>query len=339
MVLLQQRQQTSDGETVRVFLVFLLFSLMLFRPVSSASTEYETASGQGSTGGLIVLNVTVTDKSGQAAVGLDKTAFSIEDNGVSQQISFFENADQPLSVGIIVGMHGSTASLDRREETAEMVVKLGLREFIRMSHKDNRYFLQSYYGEGVDHSSDWTQDGQAITDGVGQAKFRGGPLLDACYSGVEKLINEGRQKRVLLVVSDGMDDNSKRKLGELRRLIKGSDVLIYCIPLTPPNSLGSALYMEGLGFLDEIGAVTGGRFYQPKSFSVMGNIFQVIALELRHQYAVGYRPLSFVDDGKEHRIKVKVKAPTDNTGKLAQLIIRNRETYLANPRLLKTGLD
>ncbi|MCM3869445.1 MAG: VWA domain-containing protein [Pyrinomonadaceae bacterium] len=271
-------------------------------------------------------------------MGLDKTAFTIYDNNVPQPISYFENASQPLSVGIIVGMHGSKASFDRREVPAETVVKLGLRGFIRASHSGNRYFLQSFY-RGVDYLSDWTQDGTAIIDSVGQAKFRGGPLLDACYAGVEKLINEGSEKRVLLVVSDGMDDNSRRKLEELRRLVKGSDVLIYSIPLTPHNSSGGSLYMEGLGFLNDIAAETGGRFYEPKSFSVVSNIFELIALELGHQYAIGYRPLNFVDDGKQHRIKLKVKAPTDGAGNMSQLIIRTRETYLANPRLLKTSLD
>jgi Ca-activated chloride channel family protein len=311
---------------------------MLSMPVNSASTKYGPPSAQGATEGLIVLNVTVTDKSGQAVMGLDKTAFTIYDNSVPQQISYFENANQPLSVGIIVGMHGSRASLDRREESAETVVKVGLRGFIRASHRDNQYFLQSFY-RGVEYLSDWTQDGTAIIDRVGQAKFRGGTLLDACYAGVEKLVNEGRQKRVLLVVSDGMDDNSIRKLAELRRLIKGSDVLIYCIPLTPPDSSGSGLYMEGLGFLNAIAAETGGRFYIPKNFSVMSNIFELIALELGHQYAVGYRPLNSVADGKEHRVKLRVKAPTDNGGNMAQLIIRSREGYLATPRLLKTPPD
>jgi Ca-activated chloride channel family protein len=321
-----------------VFLVFLLFSLMLSAPVNSASTKYGPPSVQGSTGSSIVLNVTVTDKSGQAVMGLDKTAFSIYDNGVSQQISYLENANQPLSVGIIVGMHGSKASLDRREESAETVVKAGLLGFIRASHGDNQYFLESFY-RGVEYLSDWTQDGTAIIDRVGQAKFRGGTLLDACYAGVEKLMNEGRQKRVLLVVSDGIDDNSIQKLGGLRRLIRSSDVLIYCIPLPPRDSSGSLLYMEGLYFLDEIATESGGRFYEPKSFSVMSNIFELIALELSHQYAVGYRPLNFVDDGKEHRIKLKVKSPTDTAGNMAQLIIRSRERYLANSRLLKTTPD
>jgi hypothetical protein len=87
--------------------VILLISLMLSITINSTPIESHPPSGQGDPSGSIVLSVTVTDKSGQAVMGLDKTAFTVYDNNVAQAISYFENANQPLSVGIIVGMHGS----------------------------------------------------------------------------------------------------------------------------------------------------------------------------------------------------------------------------------------
>jgi VWFA-related protein len=307
---------------------------MLFTLSLPAFSEYRPSSGQVSNEGTIVLNVTVTDKSGRAVMGLDKAAFAISDNNELQQISYFENVNQPLSVGVVVGMHGSKTEFGRDEESVETVVKLGLRAFIQATHKDNRYFLQTYYPE-VKYLSDWTQDGIELINKVGDAQFKGGSLLDACYGGVEKLINEGKQKRVLLVLSDGMNDYSGQKVEGLRRLVRGSDVLIFTIALTPRGSSGSSLNMEGLGFLEKISTDTGGRFYNPKNMSVISDIFALIALELGHQYAVGYKPSNFVDDGKEHRIKLRVTPPTDSAGKPSQLIVRARETYLSDRGLLR----
>ena len=65
----------------------------------------------------------------------------------------------------------------------------------------------------------------------------------------------------------------------------------------------------------------------PRSAAEMDDIFEPIALELRHQYSIGYRPESFVNDGKWHRVKVKVTSPRG----LPKLFVRYREGYYATP--------
>ena len=92
---------------------------------------------------------------------------------------------------------------------------------------------------------------------------------------------------------------------------------------------GSSLGMEGQGILDELAGVSGGKAFYPRSPAEMDDIFEQIALELRHQYSIGYRPKNFVNDGKWHKIKVKVNAPRG----LPRLFVRSREGYyaIANP--------
>ena len=74
---------------------------------------------------------------------------------------------------------------------------------------------------------------------------------------------------------------------------------------------GNQLGMEGQATLDELANVSGGKAFFPRSAVEMDDIFEQIALELRHQYSIGYRPNNFVNDGKWHKIKVKVRRLVD----------------------------
>ena len=85
--------------------------------------------------------------------------------------------------------------------------------------------------------------------------------------------------------------------------------------------------MQGQAFLDEISNVTGGRSFYPESDVEMDEIFERIALELRHQYSIGYTPKDFVPNGKWRKVKVKVKRPRG----LPRLTVRARDGYYASP--------
>jgi Ca-activated chloride channel family protein len=92
-------------------------------------------------------------------------------------------------------------------------------------------------------------------------------------------------------------------------MLKESDVAIYSVGIE--ESGYGPLSMEGSGILDEISGVSGGKAFFPRSSAEMDDIFEQIALELRHQYSIGYRPPDFVNDGKWHKIKVKVTPRAD----------------------------
>jgi len=119
-------------------------------------------------------------------------------------------------------------------------------------------------------------------------------------------------------------------LNELRRVLKESDVVLYAIGILGGSDVGSSLGMEGQGILDELASVSGGKAFYPRSAPEMDDIFEQIALELRHQYSIGYRPPNFKNDGKWHHIKVKVAPPRG----LPRLFVRSKEGYfaIANPK-------
>ncbi len=148
-------------------------------------------------------------------------------------------------------------------------------------------------------------------------------FYDACYLGVDKVTRGTHPKRALLVISDGQDNNSRFTFNELRRLVKESDVIIYAIGIEEERDgmLGS----DGQSILDAIASVSGGKAFFPHNSTEMNDIFESIALELRHQYAIGYRPSNFDVNGKWHHLKVKVNPPRG----LPHLFVRSRDGYYA----------
>jgi len=273
---------------------------------------------------LITFNVTVTDIYGRFVSGLSQGAFSIVDEKAPQEITFFSDEDAPVSVGILFDVSGSmSGDKVRRARDA-------LSHFIQTSHDRDEYFLIGFNSR-AQLLMDRTRDGQAVLDKLTFVQTKNNTALyDACYLGVERVQRGTHQKRALLLISDGQDNNSRYTFSELRRVLKESDVVLYAIGILGGSDVGSALGMEGQGTLDELAGVSGGKAFYPRSGAEMDDIFEQIALELRHQYSIGYKPRDFVTDGKWHKIKVSVKGPRG----LPKLYVRTKDGYfaIANPK-------
>lgn len=273
---------------------------------------------------LITFNVTVTDLYGRFVSGLSKNAFTIFDDKAEQEITFFSDDDAPVSVGILFDVSGSMSG-DKVHRARD-----ALAHFIQTSHDRDEYFLIGFNSR-AQLLMDRTRDGQAVLDKLTFVQTKNNTALyDACYLGVERVQRGTHPKRALLLISDGQDNNSRYTFNELRRVLKESDVVLYAIGILGGSDVGSALGMEGQGILDELAGVSGGKAFYPRSGAEMDDIFEQIALELRHQYSIGYRPANFVSNGKWHRIKVKVNPPRG----LPRLFVRSREGYfaIANPK-------
>src|SRR5215210_3302738 len=273
---------------------------------------------------LITFTVTVTDLYGRFVSGLSKNAFTILDNKETQEIAYFSDDDSPVSVGVLFDVSGSmSGDKVRRARDA-------LAHFIQTSHDRDEYFLIGFNSR-AQLLMDKTRDGNAVLDKLTFVQTKSNTsLYDACYLGVERVQRGTHSKRALLLISDGQDNNSRYTFNELRRVLKESDVVLYSVGILGGSDVGSSLGMEGQGTLDELAGVSGGKAFYPRSPAEMDDIFEQIALELRHQYSIGYRPKNFVNDGKWHRIKVKVNAPRG----LPRLFVRSREGYyaIANPK-------
>jgi Ca-activated chloride channel homolog len=273
---------------------------------------------------LITFNVTVTDIYGRFVSGLSKNAFNIFDDKSQQDITFFSDEDAPVSVGVLFDVSGSMSGEKVRR------ARDALAHFIQTSHDRDEYFLIGFNSR-AQLLMDRTRDGNAVLDKLTFVQTKNNTALyDACYLGVERVQRGTHPKRALLLISDGQDNNSRYTFNELRRVLKESDVVLYAIGILGGSDVGSALGMEGQGILDELAGVSGGKAFYPRSGAEMDDIFEQIALELRHQYSIGYKPANFNSDGKWHKIKVTVHPPRG----LPRLFVRSKEGYfaIANPK-------
>jgi Ca-activated chloride channel family protein len=268
---------------------------------------------------LITFTVTVTDTYGRYVSGLGKNAFTVLDEKKPQEITFFSDDDAPVSVGVIFDVSGSMSG-DKIKRARDALSK-----FIQTSHNSDEYFLIAFNSR-AQLLLDKTRDGNAVLDKLTFVQTRNNTALyDACYLGVEKVQRGAHPKRALLLISDGQDNNSRYTFNELRRLLKESDVVLYGVGILSGNDAGSSMGMEGQGILDELASVSGGKAFFPRSSAEMDDIFEQIALELRHQYSIGYKPVNFTNDGRWHKIKVRVTPPRG----LPRLFVRSKEGYYA----------
>ena len=272
---------------------------------------------------LVTLTLTVTDYYGRLVSGLTKDAFTIFDDNEEQEITFFSDADAPVSLGILFDISGSMSG----EKIAK--ARNALERFINTSHPNDEYFLIAFNSR-AQLLLDRTRDGDAVLQKLTLVEPKNNTALyDACYLGIERVTRGAHPKKALLIISDGQDNSSRYNFKEVRRLMKESDVVIYTVGILDGRDSSSMEGMQGQAFLDELSSVTGGKSFYPQTNVELDEIFERIALELRHQYTIGYNPKNFQPDGKWHKIKTKVKPPRG----LPRLSVRSREGYYATPNI------
>jgi Ca-activated chloride channel family protein len=272
---------------------------------------------------LISFNVTVTDTFGRFVAGLKKDAFSVFDENRQQAISFFSDDDAPVSIGVVFDLTGSMSGEKVKR------AKDALAHFFDTSLDRDEYFLVTLQGGRAFLTMDRTRDSKALLDSLTFVQAKGNTAFyDGVYLATERVQRGTYPKRAVLVISDGQDNNSRYTFNDLRKMLKESDVTIYSVGIEESGS--GSLALEGSGTLDEISGVSGGKSFFPRTSAEMDDIFEQIALELRHQYSIGYRPPDFVNNGKWHRIKVKVTPPRG----MPRMSVRSKEGYfaLANPK-------
>ena len=271
---------------------------------------------------LVTLTLTVHDNWGRYVSNLTKKHFSVFEDGVEQEISFFSDVDAPASIGIIYDISGSMGS-------GKIVrSRRALERFMLTSHPSDEFSLITF-NDKVQLLADRTRDINAVLDKLTLVKPGGSTAFyDGVYLGADRVMRGSHAKKALLVISDGQDNNSRYSYNEMRRLLKESDVIIYAIGIygDGEGSLGTF----GEGSLNRLAESTGGRaFYPGLTDGSFDEICERIALELRHQYSIGYIPKDFRQDGKWRRLKVKVTPPRG----MPQLSVRAREGYFATPLL------
>ena len=267
---------------------------------------------------LVSLTVSVTDSSGRAIAGLDKSAFTVFDEKIPQRISFFADDDAPASVVVVFDTSGSMSG-SKIEQAKEALAR-----FIETSHVRDEFFLITFNSR-AQLLLEKTRDADAVAKKLTYVEPHGDTALyDAVYLAVEKVMHGAYQKRVVILISDGEDNDSRYGFKEVRRRLRESDAIIYAIG-TKTNFLPRKGALDGRETLEELASASGGKAFFPRSASAMSEAFERIALELRHLYSIGYRPENFAADSKWHHVKIKVAPPPG----FPRLVVRSREGYYA----------
>ncbi len=269
------------------------------------------------TANLVLVPMTVTDPLNRLVTGLEAPNFEIFDNNVGQVIKSFSTEDAPVTIGIVFDLSGSMNSKFARARRA-------LSEFLRTSNPADEFFVVAFNDRPaviVDYTSD-VDDVEARM--VMLHPENRTALIDAVYLGVNKLKDAKYERKALLIISDGGDNRSRYTQGELRRVVRESDVQIYSIGIFDTYAATSE---EELGpiLLSDISEMTGGRMFKVSDVGDMGDIAARISAELRNQYVVGYRPSDIKKDGNWRKLKVRLVPPAG----LPPLTVHFRQGYYA----------
>lgn len=267
---------------------------------------------------LVQVPMTVTDPMNRLVTGLEKENFALYDNNVGQNIRYFSSEDTPLTIGIIFDLSGSMSSKFVRARKA-------LTEFLRTSNPQDEYFVVGF-NDRPSVIVDYTSDPDDVDARMVMLKPENRTaLIDAVYLGVDHLRQAKYERKALLIISDGGDNRSRYTEGELRRVVRESEVQIYSIGIfdsyapTQEEILGPEL-------LKEVCEMTGGRLFTVSNdLSDLQDIATRISAELRNEYVIGYTPSDIKHDGNWRKLKVRLLPPPG----LPQLTVHFRQGYYA----------
>jgi Ca-activated chloride channel homolog len=271
---------------------------------------------------LVVLHATVLDRRGGFVSGLQKEDFHVYEDGSPQVIRVFDHEDVPVAVGLAVDNSGSM-NRKRKDVTAAALA------FVHSSNPRDEMFVVNF-NERVSFGLPDTQLFSASAPGL-EGALNGIPasgrtaLYDAIEAGLNHLKKATLDKKVLIAISDGGDNASHYKLGQVLEDVGRSDAIVYMVGLFDEAEEG-----HNPGVLRKIARATGGEAFLPDEPSQIVPICEQIAADIRNQYTIGYVPSNQKLDGTQRTIKVTA------TGRHGEkLLVRTRAGYVAPPE--RTG--
>lgn len=285
-----------------------------------------------------IFNVTVVDSNGNPISDLKEENFTIYDEKKMQPISYFKSGDEPASIGILFDTSGSIKSERNTKSPRFNMAREGLLRFVNDANPANEYFFVAF-NRKPQLLLDFTQDKDAFFQtlkNLDAVKLEGNTdFYGTVYLGNEKISRSKYQKRVLLILSDGHDNESNYKLGEVKEALKNSDATVYAINIADNDPNSSALLASASGHhnLLEITEVTGGAAFYVKNFSEVKQIFNLIANLLRSQYRIGFVPdkaMSQKTKDQWRELKITVEEPKNASRKSKKLLVTARKGYYSN---------
>ena len=250
---------------------------------------------------LKVLHATVFDKSGKFVTNLPQSAFEVFEDGKLQAIKIFKREDIPVSMGIIVDNSGSMRDKRQKVESAALAL-------VQESNREDEVFIVNFNDEAY-LDTDFTSDIKQMQQGLTKIDSRGGTAMrDAIRMSIDHLKEKGKKdKRVLLVVTDGNDNASQVSLESTVRAAQDAETIVFAIGLLSEEERREA--SKAKRALMTLTEATGGQSFFPKDATEVERIAHQVARDLRNQYTIAYSPSNSALDGTYRQLKVVANGP------------------------------
>ncbi|MGD0776546.1 MAG: VWA domain-containing protein [Candidatus Solibacter sp.] len=252
---------------------------------------------------LVLVPVSVCDPQNRPVTGLEKEHFRVLDDRVEQTITHFSMDDEPVAVGLVFDISGSMGPKLQKSRQAAV-------EFFRTANLDDEFFLVEF-NDQPKLVVPLTRNVEEIQNQLTWVQSKGRTaLLDAVFLAIHEMKKSKKNRKALLIISDGGDNSSRYSENEVKNLVRENDVLIYAIGVFEMGGgrLRTSEEAGGPGLLNDLCDQTGGR-HLPADVSELPDIAAKIGVELRNRYVLGYSPTSQVRDGRYHSLQVKVVPP------------------------------
>jgi len=250
---------------------------------------------------LILVPATVTDSMDRLVTGLDKDNFAIFQDKAKESVQALWSDDSPVSVGIIFDISGSMN--DKVLQARQAVT-----EFLKIANPQDEFFLITF-SDRPQLVSRFSRKIERIEDKLILTQPKGRTaLLDAIYLALSAMSEARNKRKALLIISDGGDNHSRYTEREIKSRVEEADVQIFAVGLfdavttTPEEQFGPEL-------LSDITEATGGESFTVSNLNDLPDVAAKIAIALRDEYVLAYKPSIKPHDGKWHKIRVKLLPP------------------------------
>lgn len=289
--------------TALLFIASLSFSVV-------GQTEDTTVIAVDSS--TVVMNATILDRNGSHVSGLKKAQFTILEDGVEQQIDFFQAEETPFAAVILLDSSGSM------EERISLARSAAIRFLDGLRPTDSAAIYR--FDSKINLVQDFSNS-RDVVEKIFDVKSYGMTVLnDAVYKAAKDLETRPEKRRAIIVLSDGADTMSGRSADAALKAALAANAVIYTVDMSSPNTTGKQR-IEATGTLKKFAEKSGGTFVATPGGVAMREAFEKIVAELGVQYTLGFSPTNLKKDGKWRALEMRVARP--------DLTIRTRKGYHA----------
>lgn len=269
----------------------------------------------------VTLHAAVLDSRQHMVNSLRASDFQVYEDDKPQSITHFSHEDIPVSLGILVDNSGSMR--EKRAAVTKAVLNL-----VKASNPQDEVFIVNFNDEPW-LDQDYTNDMNLMREALDRVDSRGGTALyDAVIASATHLAKGARrEKKVLLAVTDGEDNESVKSLEEAIRSVQDdSGPVVYTIGILGKDGRERRAKRA----LQELSTQTGGIAFFPKNLAEVDDVSQAVARDIRNQYTIAYKPSNPQSNGGYRHIKVVARSSG-----YRDLQVRTRTGYFAGQQRVK----